>query len=140
LANGRRIRSWGPSCLWGYPGQSDVSQLYHLLRCSHTESSPTPYSKNHSKYPLPKLDAVINYVANTYPGVISLYQEFDALVKQILLGETLTTQPTRQMIDDGICRAAVTKLTPQKTEENWQQIDPAPVSQELIKEFISNYA
>ncbi|OJD10263.1 hypothetical protein ACJ73_09860 [Blastomyces percursus] len=96
-------------------------------------------AKNHSKYPLSKLDAVINYVVNVHPDVICLYHEFDAMAKQILLGETTTVRPTRQIIDDRICRAAATKLTPQQAEENWQQIDPASVSQKLIKEFVADY-
>ncbi|QSS66819.1 hypothetical protein I7I51_03031 [Histoplasma capsulatum] len=95
--------------------------------------------KNHSKYPLSKLDAVINYVVNVHSDVISLYREFDAMAKQILLGETITVRPTRQIIDDRICRAAATKLTPQQAEENWQQIDPASVSQKLIREFVTDY-
>jgi UDP-glucose 6-dehydrogenase len=41
----------------------------------------------------------IKYIVNTYPGVVSLYNEFDDLAKQILLGETLTAQPTRQTVD-----------------------------------------
>ncbi|QSS65040.1 hypothetical protein I7I51_05881 [Histoplasma capsulatum] len=95
--------------------------------------------KNHSKYPLSKLDAVINYVVNVHPDVICLYREFDAMAKQILLGETITVRPTRQIIDDRICRAAATKLTPQQAEENWQQIDPASVSQKFIREFVTDY-
>ncbi|EER43783.1 predicted protein [Histoplasma capsulatum H143] len=92
-----------------------------------------------NKYPLSKLDAVISYIVNAHPDVVCLYREFDAMAKQILLGETLTMRPTRQMIDDGICLAAVTKLTPQQAEENWQQIDPASASRKLIKKFVSNY-
>ncbi|KAK2752219.1 hypothetical protein FQN54_008151 [Arachnomyces sp. PD_36] len=121
-------RCWRMACGLG---------LGALLACGDTLARVI---KNHSKYPLPKLDAIINYVVNAHPGVVSLYHEFDAVVKQILLGEPLTTQPTRQMIDDGIHRAAVTKLTLKKIEENWQQIDPASDSQKLIEEFVSNYA
>lgn len=61
------------------------------------------------------------------------------MVKQILLGETITVQLTRQIIDDRICQAAVTKLTPQQAEENWQQIDSTFVSQKLIKKFVTDY-
>ncbi|PGG99688.1 hypothetical protein AJ80_09302, partial [Polytolypa hystricis UAMH7299] len=111
-----------------------VLGLGALLACGDTVARVI---KNHSKYPLPKLDAVINYVVNAHPGVISLYHDFDALVRQILLGETLTTHPTRQMVDAGIHRAAATKLTLQQVEDNWHQIDPASVSQNLIKEFVS---
>ncbi|OJD10522.1 hypothetical protein ACJ73_09768 [Blastomyces percursus] len=96
--------------------------------------------KNHSTYPLSKLDAVISYVANAHPDVISLYYEFDDLVKQILLGETLTARPAEQVIDDGISRAAAANPTTQKAKENWQQIDPASVSQKFLEEFLHHYA
>lgn len=71
--------------------------------------------------------------------MVSLYHEFDALAKQILLGETLTTHPTRQVIDNAICRAGVTNLSPQEIEENWQLIDPAAVSREFVDKFVSDY-
>lgn len=44
------------------------------------------------------------------------------------------------MIDDEIYRAAVTKLTSQKTEENSQKINLVSVFQTLIKKFVSDYA
>ncbi|OAX82738.1 hypothetical protein ACJ72_02907 [Emergomyces africanus] len=75
-------------------------------------------AKRHRKYPLSKLDAVIKYVVNTHPDVIYLYHEFVTVTKQILLRETVTVRPTRQMIDDRICRATETKLTPQQAEEH----------------------
>ncbi|OJD09988.1 hypothetical protein AJ78_08816 [Emergomyces pasteurianus Ep9510] len=86
-----------------------------LLACGDTLARVI---KNHSKYPLSKLNAVINYVVNTHPDVVCLYHEFDAMAKQILLGETLTIRPTRQMINDRICLAAATKLISQQAEEN----------------------
>ncbi|GBF62889.1 hypothetical protein TMEN_5480 [Trichophyton mentagrophytes] len=116
---------------------ASVLGLGALLACGDTLTSMI---KNHGRYPLLKFDAVINYVVNAHPSVVCLYHEFDALVKQILLGETLTAQPTRQTIDDRICQAAATKLTLQQVEENWQQIDPISASQKLIEEFVSDYA
>ncbi|PGG98895.1 hypothetical protein GX51_06542 [Blastomyces parvus] len=113
-----------------------VLGLGALVACGNTLAGVI---KNHSKYPLLKLDAVINYIVNVHPDVICLYHEFDAMAKQILLGEIITVRPTRQIIHDRICRAAATKLTPQQAEENWQQIDPASVSQKLIKEFVADY-
>ncbi|KAL2361685.1 hypothetical protein RJZ56_005433 [Blastomyces dermatitidis] len=113
-----------------------VLGLGALLACGDTLARVI---KNHSKYPLSKLDAVLNYIVNIHPDVICLYHEFDAMAKQILLGETITFWPTRQIINDRICRAAATKLTPLQAEDNWQQIDPAAVSQKLIKGFISDY-
>ncbi|KAF3492110.1 uncharacterized protein GIQ15_01627 [Arthroderma uncinatum] len=110
---------------------ASVLGLGALLACGDTL---TKVIKNHGRYPLPKFDAVINYVANAYPGVVCLYHEFDALVKQILLGETLTAKPTRQTVDDGICQAAAIKLTLRQVEENWQQIDLTSASLKLIKE------
>ncbi|OJD24951.1 hypothetical protein ACJ73_03687 [Blastomyces percursus] len=95
--------------------------------------------KNHSKYPIAKLDTVINYIFNAHPSVVSLYHEFDALAKQILLGETLTAHPTGQVIDNAICRAGATNLSPQEVEENWQQIDPVAVSRKFVDKFVSDY-
>ncbi|OJD10683.1 hypothetical protein AJ78_08375 [Emergomyces pasteurianus Ep9510] len=83
----------GSQC-WRVAG---VLSLEALLACGNTLAGVI---KNHSKYPLSKLDAVINYVVNIHPDVICLYHEFDAMAKQILLRETIIIWLIRQIIDD----------------------------------------
>ncbi|ODH38980.1 hypothetical protein ACO22_02070 [Paracoccidioides brasiliensis] len=81
--------------------QDEKRQGSRWWRASRKRIKPWGFAKNHKEVPLWKLDTIINYVANAHPAAVSLYCEFDAMVKQILLlGETLTAQPTRQMIND----------------------------------------
>ena len=103
---------------------------YHAYLCS----------KNHSKFPIQKLDTVLNYIVNAHPGVVSLYHNFDDVVKQILRGETVSIRPSKQSIDDQISQIAAFKLTPQQIEDSWQPVDSVFVSERFIEEFVSEYA
>ncbi|EFW14300.1 hypothetical protein D8B26_007047 [Coccidioides posadasii str. Silveira] len=94
---------------------------------------------NNHKISLPKLDFIIKYAANAHPSAVSLYREFDAMVKQILLGETPTAQLSRQMINDRACQTLEPKLTPQEIDKNWVEYDPATLSQELIRSVFGQY-
>ena len=138
LASSGAFRSWGSFCWWKLTKKDDVSSRpcevdVELDSC---RSLTRGNSKNHSKYTVPKLDAIINYIINAHPNVVSLYHDFDDLVKQILHINPLATQPTRQMIDDKLSLLPCQKLGPEEVEENWQSVDSIALSRALVQIFL----
>ncbi|KAH8691824.1 hypothetical protein BGW36DRAFT_304266 [Talaromyces proteolyticus] len=86
------------------------------------------FSKNHKKYPIQKLDIVINYVFNAHPDVVSIYNGFDELMTQVLCGDTVTAWPSRQVINDKVAATMLAvdarKTTPPQPNTSPADTDP----------------
>lgn len=85
---------------------------------------------------MPKLDTIINYIINAHPHVVSLYHDFDDLVKQILHMKPLATQPSRQIVADKLSLVPRSRLTPQQIEERWESVDSIVLSKGLIEKVL----
>lgn len=85
---------------------------------------------------MPKLDAIINYIMNAHPHVVSLYHDFDDLVKQILHIKPLTIQPSRQIVADKLSLLPRSRLAPQQIEERWESVDSIALSKGLIERVL----